>query len=167
MRPERRPARATQWRATAAPRTVGFSPVSATPDPQTPGPSRWPERSSTKEPRAAPPLLLPKSSRPQPPEWEVLDDSGAVVGTLQEQRLATADRPFFGLIAIHPQTREQIPLELSADRDERLATLAAFLENPDDYSRHYPSASRARRALEAELGGPPWRMGTGRAGRHG
>jgi hypothetical protein len=114
-------------------------------------------------------LLPPRSYRlrHRPPEWEIVDESGAVVGWLEERHLPTSGRPFYSLVAVHPITGEAIPLELSTDRDERLAKLAAFLAEPDRFAQHYPSGSLARTALEGRLGGPAWRFGTGRGGRHG
>lgn len=73
--------------------------------------------------------------RHRPPEWEVTDDQGAVVGWIEEHHLSTS-RPFYALRAIHPTTGETIPLELSADRDERLQRLTDFLADPDRFHMH-------------------------------
>jgi hypothetical protein len=42
---------------------------------------------------------------------------------------------------VHPVTAERIELQLSADRDERLAKLAGFLREPGSCSMHYPKGA--------------------------
>jgi hypothetical protein len=114
-------------------------------------------------------LLPPRSYRLRNrlPEWEITDETGVVVGWIEQHEIPTASRPFYMLRAIHPETGETIPLELSADRDERLAKLAAFRAHPDAFHMHYPSSSRAARALLERTGIPPWQLGDGKPGRHG
>lgn len=114
-------------------------------------------------------LLPPRSYRlrNRPPEWEVTDDGGQVVGWIEERPIPTASRPFYDLTALHPVTGERIPLQLSTDLDERLSVLADFLQGPDRHAQHFPSASRAARALEGLLGAPAWQLRGGREGRHG
>jgi hypothetical protein len=114
-------------------------------------------------------LLPPRSYRElhRPLEWEVTDEAGQVVGWIEEHHIPTASRPFYMLRAIHPGTGEIIPLELSTDRDERLEKLAAFRSNPDPFHMHYPSGSKAKRAIEDRRGGPVWKLTGGRSGRHG
>lgn len=114
-------------------------------------------------------LLPPRSYRlrHQPPEWEVTDDEGKVVGWIEQHSIPTASRPFYNLTALHPVTGERIPLELSADLDERLAKLQSFLVNPDSCAQHYPSASEAWKAWRASRPVPGWELNGGRSGRHG
>jgi hypothetical protein len=89
------------------------------------------------------------------------------VGWIEEHHIPTAGRPFYALTGLHPVTGERIPLELSADRDERLQTLASFLAEPDRHAQHFPSMSRAAKALEDSRGAPAWQLRAGREGRHG
>jgi hypothetical protein len=89
------------------------------------------------------------------------------VGWIEEHQIPTADRVFYNLTGLHPVTGERVPLELSADRDERLRTLESFLAEPDRHAQHYPSGSQARKALEGRLGGAVWELRGGRNGRHG
>ena len=113
-------------------------------------------------------LLPPRSYRlrHRPPEWEVTDEAGQVVGWIEERHLGTS-RPFYALIGMHPVTSETIPLELSTDREERLQRLAEFRADPNRFHMHYPTGTRAKKAIEERLGGPAWRLLGGRSGRHG
>jgi hypothetical protein len=113
--------------------------------------------------------LPPKSYRRRhdPPEWEVSDDSGAVVGWIEERHLPTAGRPFFALAGVHPVTGERIELQLSADRDERLRVLARFLVDPDSCAQHFLIGTAARADWDARRPLKPWEMTGGRSGRHG
>lgn len=114
-------------------------------------------------------LLPPKSYRlrHRPPEWDVEDERGRVVGHISKHHIGGASRPFFNLTGIHPITHEVIPLELSADMEERVVVLAQFLADPDRFAHRYPSMSKARIAFEQKRGTPPWMLGTGTPGRHG
>lgn len=114
-------------------------------------------------------LLPPRSYRlrHRPPEWEVTDDNGRVVGWIEQHSIPTAGRPFFNLVGLHPTTGERIPLELSADIDERLAKLERFLADPDSCSQHYPSGTAAYKAWKASRPTMPWELNGGRSGRHG
>jgi hypothetical protein len=102
-------------------------------------------------------LLPPRSYRlrHRPPEWEVIDEVGSVVGWIEEHHIPTSGSPFYDLIGVHPVTGEHIRLQLSADRDERLRQLERFLRDPDAFHVHYPTGP-ARRALESKLKGPVW-----------
>jgi hypothetical protein len=114
-------------------------------------------------------LLPPRSYRlrNRPPEWEVTDETGAVVGWIEQRDIPTSSRAFYSLRAVHPVTGETIPLELSTDVQERLERLSQFRDDPDRFHMHYPSGTRAHRALEGRLGGPAWELKGGRGGRHG
>jgi hypothetical protein len=102
-------------------------------------------------------LLPPRSYRlrNRPPEWEVTDETGAVVGWIEQRDIPTSSRAFYSLRAVHPVT------------GERLERLSQFRDDPDRFHMHYPSGTRAHRALEGRLGGPAWELKGGRGGRHG
>lgn len=113
--------------------------------------------------------MPPKSYRRRrdPPEWEVVDADEHVVGWVEERHFPTADRPFFDLVGLHPTFGERIDLQLSADLDERLATLERFLVDPDSCAQHFSIGTAARKDWEARRPARPWELGTGKAGRHG
>ena len=114
--------------------------------------------------------LLPPVSyrrRHDPPCWDVLEPSGAVVGRLEEVHLPTAGRPFYRLLGLHPGTDELIDLQLSADRDERLRVLASFRADPDKHAQHFLTGTRARRDWDARRPLHAWELNGGRSGRHG
>lgn len=111
-------------------------------------------------------LLPPRSYRlrHRPPEWEVTEDEGKVVGHIEQHHIGGASSPFFMLTALHPQTGERIPLELSASLDERVEKLARFLVEPDAFAQHYPSGTRAYKEWKATRPVPAWELGTGKPG---
>jgi hypothetical protein len=127
-------------------------------------------RSEPEEPELLHLRLLPPRSyrlRHRPPEWEVTDDDGRVVGWVGERHFPTADRPFYDLAGVHPGTSERVELQLSADLGERLAKLEEFLRDPDAFAQHFSTGTRARRDWDVRRPARPWELGTGKAGRHG
>ncbi len=69
--------------------------------------------------------------------WTVHDDDGAQIGRLVEKKMGKGHTTFWSAFGIHPDLGIEVPLELRADREQRLATIAAFRADPDAYRQHW------------------------------
>lgn len=79
-------------------------------------------------------LSLPKF-RHSLPEWEVRF-GGRLIGLVRERKLQNTAHPFFEAVGIHPTTGEQVRLELSTDRDERIDIVRRFWLDPTEFPQH-------------------------------
>ena len=88
--------------------------------------------------------MLP-SSRHAQPEFEVSFD-GRVIGYVRSRRYRSIT--FYEGIGVHNVTGEQVGLELSTDREERVQTVLKFWLDPTSCKQHLPWRLRKLHGLE-------------------
>jgi hypothetical protein len=76
-------------------------------------------------------LMIPKR-RDDRPQWEVRRDE-KVVGWVVEHTIGRSSAVFYRATAVHPDTGELVNLENSTDREERVARIEDFLDDPNKY----------------------------------
>ncbi|AYG05547.1 hypothetical protein D7I44_17880 (plasmid) [Gryllotalpicola protaetiae] len=80
--------------------------------------------------------MPPKKHAHEPPEYEVLDAAGRIVGWLEAKYLGGKHpRLFYTAIALHPVTGDRVDVDSSPDVDHELFELTDFLSSPDDYAQ--------------------------------
>ena len=76
-------------------------------------------------------LMIPKR-RGDRPGWEVRRGE-KVVGWVVEHTIGRSSAVFYRATAVHPDTGELVNLENSTDREERVARIEGFLDDPNKY----------------------------------
>lgn len=89
----------------------------------------------TVAPRTVRPMIERKV--PGVDAWELLDGDGTVLGRIERRTIGRGHTAFWMAHGVHPVDGRLIPLELSADREERVQTILAFRANPEAYRQHY------------------------------
>lgn len=81
-------------------------------------------------------LMLPERGRRVPlPRWEVTDDDGRVLGWVRTVLMPGCRSTFYEARVVHDKGRE-VSLEMSTDRNERIAVIRDFAAHPERYARH-------------------------------
>lgn len=68
--------------------------------------------------------------------WMLHDDAGVQLGRIERRHLGRAGT-FWAAFGVHPELGREVPLELSADRDERIRRVLDFRARPDAYRQHW------------------------------
>lgn len=68
--------------------------------------------------------------------WTLHDDAGVQLGRIERKHLGRGGT-FWAAYGIHPELGREVPLELSAVRDERIASVLDFRSRPDAYRQHW------------------------------
>ena len=84
----------------------------------------------------------------QKPLWDVYDGR-TLLGYVRQHTIGHSSSMFYKAVAIHPTTGEYVTLESSTDRDERVAKILHFRENPEAYRgiHWHPRAPRTTSAV--------------------
>lgn len=78
--------------------------------------------------------MLPRKSYYEPPEYEVLEPDGTVVGWIEYKYLGRKGHNlFYEATAVHPVSGDRVKVGTAPGVEDRVLEIADFLSSPDDY----------------------------------
>ncbi|GMA26796.1 hypothetical protein [Arenivirga flava] len=81
--------------------------------------------------------LVEERKVPGSEAWTLHNENGDMLGKIERRRIGRGHTIFWMAYGVHPDDGRMIPLELSADREERVRKVLEFRADPKRFRHHF------------------------------